>query len=51
MHEITTHDTSVGMAALETGDTNYKLISDPVEILYEAAADAAFKANSAMLVP
>ena len=40
------------MAALETGDTNNKLIiSDPTEILYEAAADAAFKANSAMLVP
>ena len=39
------------MAALETGDTN-DLISDPREILYEeAAADAAFSANSAMLVP
>ena len=38
------------MAALETRDTN-KIISDPTEILYEAAADAAFKANSAMLVP
>ena len=40
------------MAALETGDTNVKLISDPNEILYEdAAAEAAFNANSAMLVP
>ena len=39
------------MAALETGVTNNKIISDPTEILYEAAADAAFKANSAMLVP
>ena len=51
MHEITTHDTLTSMAALETGDTNIKLISETMEILYEAAADAAFKANSAMLVP